>query len=1247
MPVSTPGADRHCPEPIMAVHLFVQYYVPRDTTRQRETDTCLRLNIDNHFIDAVHVFLEKEEDRSRIPRHRKAKVSLLPRRITYADWLEATNTLATGDISICVNADMYLDDSVELLRKNAALLAEGRQFLALSRYNHDGKQFVLSSDPHWTQDTWVVVRSDEPFHRALLQETRFELGHPGCDNKIAYVMHSYGFTVSNPCLHIRTIHLHSDEGRPYDSRKDKLIGLHAFVHPAPRLGEPSRLDIELLSRAAVDTTDISVNHWINARKQYKLSGKSPNAAHVHALPATVPADALAQALFAGDAPKLLPVLQTVVAAEGRDRPVDSASGVSAGDAIITAALPMVHQRRSQVKFDTLRLVQRFGHRFEVYETNSELIFADSGWPAVARLRKDELHTDFAVLPAAEQFALGFAYPVLDPFPSVVTPFARNTSDLLFWQYPCRTEQDAWDQTVAQRAFRNKAAERNIYVGLPWATFIDKEKDADVLLLLIASRLREVRDVLAGFGIQLRVHTVCQHIFWPNQVANFKRLGITDAWISHKQKGHDVEDGVRLHAWSLYAVNYRDPARQQGIDVKPMAERRMLASFKGAYMEHYISPIRLELAKLASRPRMEIQVTDEWHFNKIVYEVQVAGKPVSDTTTGQNAVLEYNRKLSNTVFSLCPVGAGPNTLRLWESLAVGAIPVVLSDTHELPSPELFAPGCGLAWDDAIVFHPEANVAKLEMRLRAIPMEQLQTMQRAGRLLYQLMEGFSPVGLARSHAGWPLDLIDLFKPQQVHIDGATAPVVDGKARWEFARIDTAAGQAGVLHFDKTERLMGVMVAFDTAPDAAPLTLRLLRAQTPPRKPVPLADVCSDQGRFHTLWFDPADEAPWVYSLRWMVEADASAGAPKARILLAPIVAKDRYALEAAALDAAGVLKAASSSNPKRRDDLFDTEQINTADVLQRLRAFAASHKCKKGDLLFPPVKPRTTNLAGEPIRDGITMFVHLMNRNDNVAKNLPNWRQQKVDEIILMDWSSEPPVSSIPGVLDDPRVRIVRVDKQKSFIRVWAQNVATRMARFNRIFKCDSDVEFSGDFFGSHPLHKGEFWVGEWMQGRDFNERHLHGDTYYHIDDFDRVHGYDERIGSYGHDDTNLKDRMVLAGLRKRVFSYNQMHHQPHDNSKRTSNQKMVHPMVNTRYHRIVTNESELWSPALPLLAEVTVLGVDKRIVTLEMKNAFPKFEEPLALEKAIELVASWYARPVDLARMGRDKKIQLIWEKSVE
>ena len=44
---------------------------------------------------------------------------------------------------------------------------------------------------------------------------------------------------------------------------------------------------------------------------------------------------------------------------------------------------------------------------------------------------------------------------------------------------------------------------------------------------------------------------------------------------------------------------------------------------------------------------------------------------------------YNTMLSNSVFTLCPEGGGINTIRIWEALAVGSIPVLIVSVAEIP------------------------------------------------------------------------------------------------------------------------------------------------------------------------------------------------------------------------------------------------------------------------------------------------------------------------------------------------------------------------------------------------------------------------------------------------------------------------------------------------------------------------------------------------------------------------------------
>ena len=66
----------------------------------------------------------------------------------------------------------------------------------------------------------------------------------------------------------------------------------------------------------------------------------------------------------------------------------------------------------------------------------------------------------------------------------------------------------------------------------------------------------------------------------------------------------------------------------------------------------------------------------WHLNESVYKYQVNKEliPEKHLEELREKIFNYNKILSDTKFSLCPIGAGPNTLRFWESIAIGSIPV---------------------------------------------------------------------------------------------------------------------------------------------------------------------------------------------------------------------------------------------------------------------------------------------------------------------------------------------------------------------------------------------------------------------------------------------------------------------------------------------------------------------------------------------------------------------------------------------
>lgn len=340
-----------------------------------------------------------------------------------------------------------------------------------------------------------------------------------------------------------------------------------------------------------------------------------------------------------------------------------------------------------------------------------------------------------------QFQAGFVHSRM-PLPGApVRNKPRDRTDTLFWQFPCLTEYAAWEQHagIAEPVLQDD--ELHIYVGLPWATWIDFARKAawpvggsSVMakqLQMMGVRLSGLRGALGELGVRLRVHTVCQHLYWRDMAQAWRRLGVTDAWLSHcPPPTAQAEPDISLHPWALFAVNVRDPQRRAGVvENRDPASKTVFASFTGAHAAHYLSDTRLRLRALENEAGFVVRVTDRWHFEQVVYEEQIGGRqPARDS--GDTAAA-YNALLSDSVFSLCPAGAGANTLRLWESLAVGSVPVLCGPQPMLPTSGTLS---AIDWDSIVVRVPDEQISRLPSLLRAIPMSEVRERQQRGLHAY---------------------------------------------------------------------------------------------------------------------------------------------------------------------------------------------------------------------------------------------------------------------------------------------------------------------------------------------------------------------------------------------------------------------------------------------------------------------------------------------------------------------------------
>lgn len=275
----------------------------------------------------------------------------------------------------------------------------------------------------------------------------------------------------------------------------------------------------------------------------------------------------------------------------------------------------------------------------------------------------------------------------------------------------------------------------------------------------------------------------------------------------------------------------------------------------------------------------------------------------------------------------------------------------------------------------------------------------------------------------------------------------------------------------------------------------------------------------------------------------------------------------------------------------------------------------------------------------ISEGISVVTCSKNRTENLIKALPSWLvHERINEIIIVDWCSDISVSQLldEAGFRDPRIKVVRIEDEPRWILSYAFNIGLKAVSYSSILKVDADIVLSRDFFKKNILWGNCFIAGNWRNAQA-GQAFVNGFVFVPFQAVKAVNGYNEYIRTYGWDDDDFYDRLVVAGYQRQDVARDTVYHLDHDDDARlaaedtpiipkTMREELSQgTQIFIHTNRYIASLLPRWSPER-MGARYEVLSSESNMLTLKRAiwdpNPVAEYIETLAKNFALRDLLSW-------------------------
>jgi len=204
------------------VLLFMQFFIPDNLVRYNELKETMVKNVTNPTFDKIYLLNEryytKEElgvENTKKNEYMKIIQVNIKKRASYKNYFDYINKENIKGYIVIANSDIFFDNTMtNILKTN---IKNNKAMFSLVRYEYTNKNLkkcrLFGEGRADSQDTWIIHSNFIPKKTTIFN---FNLGVPGCDNKLVYLFLILGYKVFNDPLLIKTYHNHSSQTRNYN-----------------------------------------------------------------------------------------------------------------------------------------------------------------------------------------------------------------------------------------------------------------------------------------------------------------------------------------------------------------------------------------------------------------------------------------------------------------------------------------------------------------------------------------------------------------------------------------------------------------------------------------------------------------------------------------------------------------------------------------------------------------------------------------------------------------------------------------------------------------------------------------------------------------------------------------------------------------------------------------------------------------------------------------------------------------------